>query len=72
MYAAYAVASDAALAGAMVRVRVPEVTALEGTSESVTVTLNGDAPAAVGVPLIVPLVESANPVGKEPDARLHV
>jgi hypothetical protein len=49
-----------------------EVTVFGVLSASLTLTLKEDAPLAAGVPLIVPLVESANPAGKEPEARLHV
>ena len=41
-------------------------------SESLTVTLKEDVPLAVGVPLIAPLVDSVNPAGKAPEAKLHV
>lgn len=40
-------------------------------SESVTVTLNENVPLAVGLPLIVPLVERVNPAGNEPEVMLH-
>jgi hypothetical protein len=36
------------------------------------VTLNEDVPLAEGVPLTVPLVERANPAGREPEAKLQV
>lgn len=49
-----------------------EVTVFGVLSESLTLTLKEDAPLAVGVPLIVPLVESANPAGKEPETKLQV
>ncbi len=34
--------------------------------------LREEAPLAVGVPLMAPLVEKVNPAGKVPDARLQV
>ena len=48
------------------------VTLLAVLSESLTVTLKEEVPLAEGVPLMAPLVESANPAGKVPEARLHV
>jgi hypothetical protein len=55
----------------MVRPRV-EVAACGVDSESLTVTLKDEATAAVGVPLMVPLLERVTPAGKEPEATLHV
>ena len=40
--------------------------------ESVTVTVKSNLPASVGVPLIVPLVESPSPVGSEPEIATQV
>ncbi len=41
-------------------------------SESLTVTLKAEAALLVGVPLMVPAVERANPAGREPEVRLQV
>jgi hypothetical protein len=38
-----------------------------GELESVTLTVNEEVPAAVGVPLITPEVLSVNPAGKDPE-----
>ena len=38
-----------------------------GEVESLTVTVNDDVPAAVGVPLIWPEVPRVRPVGREPE-----
>lgn len=54
----------------MVRLRA-EVTACGEDSESLTVTLKEDVPLAVGLPLMVPLVERVNPAGKEPETRFQ-
>ena len=54
----------------MVSARV-DVTVCGELSESLTVTLNENVPLAVGMPLIVPLVDRVNPAGKEPEGRLH-
>jgi hypothetical protein len=35
-------------------------------------TLKDDVPLVEGIPLMVPLVERANPAGREPEAKLHV
>ncbi len=58
-------------AATMARLRA-EVTVWGVLSASVTVTLKEAAPLEFGVPLIVPLVESVNPRGNEPEATLHV
>lgn len=60
------------LEGVMVNVSVPEVAAWREASESFAVTLNEEVSLDVGVPLIAPLMERANPAGKEPEARLQV
>jgi hypothetical protein len=41
-------------------------------SASLTDTLKVGAQLAVGVPLIIPLLESVNPAGTEPEATLQV
>lgn len=41
-------------------------------SESLTVMPNENVPLAVGAPLMVPLLERANPAGNEPEARLQI
>ena len=41
-------------------------------SASLTATLKEEAPLAVGFPLMVPLVERANPAGKLPEATLKL
>jgi hypothetical protein len=41
-------------------------------SESLAVTLKDDVPLAEGLPLMAPLVERANPAGREPEAKLQV
>jgi hypothetical protein len=50
-----------------------EVVAVWGdAAESFAETVNEDWPLAVGVPLIVPLLDKVRPAGKDPDARLQV
>jgi hypothetical protein len=61
----------AAAAAAMVRPRL-EVADWGELAESLTLMLNVDFPLAVGVPLILPAVESVRPAGSEPEARLQV
>jgi hypothetical protein len=41
-------------------------------AESVTFTTKVEVPDTVGVPEITPALDNVNPVGKLPDARLHV
>ena len=41
-------------------------------SESVTSTVKLTLPEAVGVPLMVPPLESESPAGSDPEARLHL
>ena len=56
---------------ATVRVRV--AVALCGVAAaSLTLTWKEDAPLAVGVPLMAPVVERAKPLGKVPEATLQL
>jgi hypothetical protein len=48
------------------------VAVIFGELLSVTVTLKLDVPRAVGVPLIVPLLDSVSPAGNVPEDRDHV
>jgi hypothetical protein len=41
-------------------------------SESVTSTVKLTLPDAVGVPLMVPALESVSPAGSDPEAMLHL
>jgi hypothetical protein len=58
--------------GLTVRLRLPVAVSGVGVDESVTFTVKGDVPEAVGVPEMTPRVLNVSPVGKLPLVRLHV
>jgi hypothetical protein len=48
------------------------VAILAGELESVTLTVKLEVPVAVGVPEIVPALESVRPAGRDPELIDHV
>ena len=60
------------LVGLLIVIPSPCVVVCGGTSESATCATNEKLPGTVGVPEMMPPVESDNPVGNVPLAKVHV